>query len=132
MGLFEQKSKSLTSVIPLRPGYFGKVSNTWVLPIQQIQKGDTLHLETLPATCMFRIYKVMREAQHVGYGFASAFNTVNGGGYLLTRTEKFVRPDTFTVLLRLKDVVVYAFPNCGALAISPRVSQAVKTIFEEQ
>lgn len=132
MGLFETKTRSLRLPISLKVGYFGCIDRIFILPTEPLAAKTEIELETLPVSCMFKVYKVLVDQRPVGYGFSSAFKTSNHGGYLLTRTERFIKPDSFSVVLRLQDLVLCDFANAGALAISPKISPAVSNIFLEQ
>ena len=132
MGLFETKPRRLVLPIDLKPGYFGSIDRIHVLPTQNLAAGSSIELESLPVSCMFKVYKALIGQEQVGYAFSSAFRVSNNGGYLLTKTERFVKPETFNVVLRLPDLVLCDFANSGALAISPKVSSYVSNIFLEQ
>ena len=132
MGLFETKPKRLISPIALKAGYFGAVDRQYILPIVDLPADVSLEMQQLPQTCMFRLYKALVDGEHVGYGLSSAFKVFNHGGYLLTRTERFTKPETFSIVLRLPEIVLCDYANAGAIAISPKVSTAVANIFMEQ
>lgn len=132
MGLFEVQKREITLPIDLMPGYFGGVGRVFVLPTTPLKAGTTLSLEPLPVTSMLRSHKALVNGEQVGYGFSSAFKVTNHGGYLLVRKEGTTRPESFSVVLRLPELIICDFANAGALAISPKISTAVSNIFMEQ
>lgn len=132
MGLFVQKLITVDSPIDLSDGVFAQLENRYVLPTRPIKAGTIMNLEPLPVSCMFRVYKAVVDQEVVGYGFSSAFYVENRGGYLLTRAERITRPTSFSVVLRLPELVLCDFANAGALAISPKINDAVANIFMEQ
>ena len=130
MGLFAVKPKTITTELDLDAGVFGKIGQTYLLPARPLPFNSVLLLEQIPCGCMFSIWEARMNDKLVGYAFSSAFNVVNGGSWLLTSLKK--KPETYTVLLRTDEVIVYSYPNVGALAISPKVSTSMASILNEQ
>ena len=130
MGLFKQKPRTITTEYDMASGVFGKVGSYYLLPARPLLLSSQLTLTQVPCGCMFNIFEALVNDKLVGYAFSSAFSVVNGGSWLITSMKR--EPSTYTVMLRTNDVIVYSFPNAGALAVSPKVSTAMHSILMEQ
>ena len=131
MSLFATKPRTITSLIDLAPGYFAKVGSFYLLPTVPLKNKTVVQMSTLPGSCMFQMYQGLVDGALVGYVFSSAFQVINGGGYLLTKMGN-LKPTDHTVLLRTPDLVIYSYSNVGALAVSLKVSSSVAQILETQ
>lgn len=115
------------------PGTFYELPNGFLLPVKDLAARTSLVLGLkLPVSCMFDIYVVMIDKERVGFYFTSRFDTVNGGGYLLTTLKGKGEATEVDVLVRTSDLVVYHYPNKGTLVVSPKVSNEIETIYLEQ
>ncbi len=119
--------------LSVSPGTFYELSSGFFLPVRDLAAKTPIVLGIrLPVTCMFDIYVVMIDKERVGFYFTSRFDTTNGGGYLLTALKGKDEATEVEVLVRTSDLLVYHYPNKGTLAVSPKVSNEIETIFLEQ
>lgn len=131
MSLFETKPRTVTPLIDLSPGVFAKINQTYVLPTAHLKANTPIRMVSLPGSCMFQMYQGLIEEDLRAYIFSSAFTVINGGGYLLTKIGQQL-PQSYTVILRTSDLIVYSFANSGALAVSMQVNRRMEQILESQ
>jgi hypothetical protein len=87
----------------------------------------------IPVACMFEVYWLTRNGQKVGHYFVSQFQTVNHGAYVVTFLNNGVgKASLVEVTLKTDTLVVYNYPNRGALIVCPVLSDDLLSIFEEQ
>jgi hypothetical protein len=123
----------MRTVIDCKPGEFYELAGLYFLPLQDLAAGTALVLgPRLPLSCMFEIHFAMIGSERVGYFLQSRFEVVNGGGYLQTYLKGKGPAKETEVLIKDETLVVYNFPNRGALAITPLVNSEIETILTEQ
>lgn len=122
----------LQTNMDMEPGAFYEVGGGFLMPIKSLGHATPFVIDkVLPVQCMFDIYLAHSNGERVGFYFTTRFEVTNGGGYLLTTMHKKKATDA-EVLIKTDELVVYNYPNRGTLAISPKVSQEIETIFDEQ
>lgn len=123
----------MKTVIDCKPGEFYELPGFYFLPLLDIGSGTDLTVgPRLPLSCMFEIHFAMIGSERVGYFFQSRFEVRNGGSYLQTYMRNKGLATVTEPLIKDETLVVYNFPNRGALAISPLVNEEINTIFLEQ
>lgn len=118
--------------IDAEPGYFYSFKHLHILPIMKLLKGTKFQLQKFDLNCMLNVYSVFVKDQLSGYAFTSAFEMKNNGVNLLTRMHRYKNPTSCNLLIRNKDLIVYNYPNSGALAVSTKVSPFLHRVLEEQ
>ncbi len=121
----------MSPTINMEPGYFYETGNLYLLPFVPISSNIKLDLSPWNITCMFAINNMTVQGQRVGLAFRSGFKVTNGGGYLMTHMSQR-EPKDFMTLVRVPEVVIFNYPNHGALAISTRLNPDVLSLIEEQ
>lgn len=82
---------------------------------------------------MLSMYDLILDGNHVGFYFYSGFKIQNKGGFIVAYTEsKRGKAKDGSLIIRHPEVMVYDFPNCGAMAVSTKINEAVMSIFMEQ
>jgi hypothetical protein len=132
MALFDLPNPSLALPMTLDEGYFFQLGTQYLLPLETIPVGSVLTLTPWVVKSMFRISYGMFENRRVALCFNSQFTVINGGGYLITYMNKKDPVLEYNLLVKTPQVVIYNYPNRGALVISPRVSPDILGFIEEQ
>lgn len=115
------------------PGLFYDLAGGFFLPTRELRKRSTISIDKpQPLACMFSIYFAFHAGERVGFFFTTRFEVMNGGGYLLTTFNRHRKATHADVLIKSNDLVLYNYPNRGTIAISPKVSPEIETIFNEQ
>lgn len=114
----------------MEPGMFYRVDGThWAFnqPVLERQKLDLVpfNLGTYFTVHQFRIGKNV-----VGYRFSG--NKIRNGGVYLTIKNGPGPAVGFHLVCRTADLVVYEYPEAGAMAIIPHLGEKVRSIVMEQ
>lgn len=123
----------MKTILPMSAHLFYELGAGHMLPTVDIAEQSEIVLEKrLPLTCMFEVYIAHSNNNRVGFFFKTIHEVENKGGYLLTYIRN-KRPATeVDTLVKSEDLVIYNYPNKGTLAICPKVSSDIETIFLEQ
>lgn len=123
----------LRLIIDAESGVFCTLDKGFLLPVKDLKSGTEItEMTRLPVGGMFTINLCFIDGERVGFYFTTAFVVDNAGGYLVTYMARKKEATEIEVMIRTDELVVYNYPNCGTLAISPLVNEDVLTIFEEQ
>ena len=123
----------MKSLIDTEAGTFYAIGQGHMILEHDQKPGEYEAGTKIELNSMFDMYVLNRDDKPVGYYFVSAFKTENKGGYIITYMEsKRGRATVHRLLIRLPEFMVYDFPACGALVVSTKVSDKVKSIFMEQ
>lgn len=115
------------------PGVFYALTNGHFLPTVKVGLHQELNIDQkLPVGGFFDIYICTIDGARVGFYFTSRFPVRNGGGFIVAHMGRKQEAETCETLIRTDDLIVYDYPNRGTLAICPKVSEEIATIFEEQ
>jgi len=121
------------TTIGLDPHHFYDFDPLHVIVFSRVKGNRSFDLIDMGVQSMFKIYRMERKGKFVGLAFQSAMQVINNGCYLVTFMQKTrMKAEDSSVLIRTQDIIVYNYPNVGALAISPRLSPYLATMFEEQ
>lgn len=117
----------------LEAGTFYELGGGFYLPTQDVlHRSELVVANRLTVTCMFDVSLINYQDQTAGFFFKTRFEVQNHGGYLITFLQNKRQATEVEVLIKTEDLVLYNYPNRGSLAISPRVSDLVATVFDEQ
>lgn len=123
----------LSLLIDAEAGIFCALDKGYLLPAVDLKAGTEItEFTRLPVGGMFQIQLCFINGVRVGFYFTTPFLVDNAGGYLVTHMAKKREATETEVMIKTDELVVYHFPNCGTLAVSPLVNEDVATIFEEQ
>jgi hypothetical protein len=135
MGLFTQERPSeLTVALNSEAHLFYSTDLGYALYNKEVPQGAVLRIgDKIPVACLFEVRWLLLNNEKLGYLFNSQFQVTNKGGYLMTYLNKGVgKATSVEVLVKTDTLVIYSFPNTGALAISPHIGQDIETILLEQ
>lgn len=116
-------------------GEFAPVGKGHVFATANTKSGTLVLGVQIQIICMFSMWDLQQDGQHVGFYFESGFATVNKGGYLLTFMEsKRGRATSARQVIRndQEGLVVFDFDGAGAIAVSTKVSSLLHDILEAQ
>ncbi len=117
----------------LEAGTFYELAGGFYLPTIAVPfKAELVVANRLSVTCMFDVSLVHHQDRNAGFFFKTRFEVQNHGGYLITFLQNKRQATDVETLIKTEDLVLYNYPNKGSLAVSPRVSDLVSTIFDEQ
>lgn len=124
---------TLRSLIPWETGMFHRLGQGHAI-VSEPQEPGTYTLGTkFNLICMFEMWNLMRDGQHVGYFLLSGMKVQSQGSYICTYMEsKRGRAETFQLLIRCPEFLLFDYPNCGAMAISTKVGEHMQQILEGQ
>lgn len=123
----------LNLVMDAESGIFCAVDEGYMLATVDLKAGTVLtEFNKLAVGGMFAIYVCFIDSVRVGFYFTTPFTCENRGGYLVTYMAQRKQASEVETMIRTDELVVYDYPNCGTLAISPSMSDDLVTIFEEQ
>lgn len=124
---------SIKTRLDYEPELFYEVPIGAIYPIGPIPKNTVLEVgRRIPLLCMLELYEVLSKDVRVGYLFKSSFAMECHGGYLITYLKGKGEAESHEVLLKLENLIIYNFPNRGAMAASPRVAGNFLKILENQ
>jgi len=127
----EEPTVPIKMLLDVEPGLFYEVGDAHLTFFRE-EKATTFWLgPKIPLACMFEAHWIVLDGERVGLHFVTQFQVTNGGGYLLGYLNKG-KASKVEVLLKSKNIVIYSFPNRGALIIACKIGPDVLTIFEEQ
>ena len=114
-------------------GVFHKFLNGYILPFQPIQAGTYIELGKVFLQSFLIGRFAYINGKLCGYYFTSHFKTKCEGSYLLSYLSlKSGSAKRCNRVYNDENLVILEYPNCGTLAIYPKVSDSIQTIFEEQ
>jgi len=136
MGLFD-KFKTVPRMridTDSEPHLFHSTDFGTALYLKHLKRGTKITIgPRIPVACMFTLKWLLLDEEKVGYLFNSQFQIENKGGYLLTYLNKGAgTADAVEVLVKTENLIIYSFPNHGALAVSPQVGEEVQNVFNFQ
>jgi hypothetical protein len=135
MGLFTPQRITVLNVeLDSEAHLFYSTDHGFALYTQEMKQGTTLKIgDRIPVACMFEVHWLLRDGEKVGYLFNSQFQVTNKGGYIMTYMNSGAgKASAVEVLVKTDTLVIYSFPNHGALVISPHIGQDIISILEEQ
>lgn len=139
MGLFDKfkgpaPTRGFEVEIDSEPHLFHSTDLGFALYTQDMKQGTMLRIgERIPVACMFEVHWLLRGPEKVGYLFNSQFQVLNRGGYIMTYMNSGAgKASAVEVLVKTDTLVIYSFPNHGALVISPHIGQDIVAILDEQ
>lgn len=119
--------------IDIKAGHFYSFHPMYVLMVNDVKAKTKISYNKHNVNCMFNIHDILdKDKNRIGYAFSSAFDILNTGTYIITKMHRHRDINNYTVLIRTKEVILFNYPNVGALAISTKVSPFIKNIIEEQ
>jgi len=123
----------MRSLLAQSSGLFFALGSGYALVDEDLPEGEYELGDRVDLMCMFEVFELLREGKKVGHFFTSGFTIENKGGALLTyMVSKKGKATTSETVLRTPTFVVYSYPNVGAMAISLKVNEHVKSILMEQ
>jgi len=124
---------TLRSLIPWETGLFHRLGQGHAI-VSTPQEPGTYELGAkFNLICMFEMWELKRDGKPVGHFFLSGMKVESKGGYIVTFMEsKRGRAETWNLLIRSPEFLLFDFPNCGAMAISMEVSEHMQKILEGQ
>ena len=123
---------SMSFAIDFEPqiGIFYKFQKGWILPIAEIKPDYQLTLEGVFLNGMLTGKFVKHEDITVAYFFISSFTvSCNGASLFAYIKNRAGLAKTCRRVYSDDHIVILDYPNCGVVAISPKVNSAISTIF---
>lgn len=121
--------------LDMQAGLFYEIEKgLFLLPWYPLKRGTHLTLEPNTDSSMFTMNTARgKDGEVRGMLFQSGYKIVNGGSYLLTylKANRDLQPQAQEVI-RTPHLVLYNYAGQGSLALSPKLSSAMRTIVEEQ
>ena len=115
------------------PFVFYETDKGFIFPLVEIAAKSKLEIgRQIPLAGMFELLELSHNKVRVGYLFKTSFSVINGGAYLVTFLKNKGLAEAYEVLLKLDTLVIYNFQNRGTLAISPKVSNHLERILDNQ
>ncbi len=123
---------NVQSRITLRPGVFFSLGSGYGLVRKETQPATfTIGPSLTKGQSALSVYRLLLRGEDVGYFFYCGFKMTNGGSHLLLSHPKKVA-EKANVLISTDELVVVDYGLCGALAISPVLSDKLSTMLREQ
>lgn len=121
------------SVVPYEAGYFYSLSAGHCILFEDSKPGIFELGNKFQLDSMFEMWELLRNSNHVGFYFYSGFTVDNKGGFIITFMEaKRGKAKESVLSIRHPDIMLFSYPSCGAIAVSTRVSDHMKSILLEQ
>jgi hypothetical protein len=123
----------MKSLVPWEPGLFYRLEQGHTIVLAKQEPGEYQLGSKFNIVCMFDMYDLLRDDQKVGYFFLSGMKVQSKGSHIITYMEtKRGQADSFNLVIRSDEFLLFDFPNRGAMAISTKVNQHVQRILEGQ
>lgn len=131
MSLFQAPTFSIK--LESDPYIFVESEKGYLYPLIKLYPSMDLEVgKQLSLAGMFELFELVCDKVKVGYIFRSSFTTENKGGALVTYLKNKGLAEDYETLLRIDTLVIYNFPNHGTLAVSPKVSDVVQKVLDNQ
>lgn len=123
----------MRNLIPFDGGVFYAMEQGYAMVFQDAPPGEFTLGDKFQMPSMFDMWELLRNGELVGFYLYSAFSVDNGGGYLATFMEsKRGKAKECELSVRHPELIVFSFPNCGALAVPTKVGDRMLSILLEQ
>jgi len=121
-------------IVDVEPHIFFELEKGHGVTTVAVPRGPLLLGEEFKLNIMFQMWKLLdANSMPVGFYFYSPFRVVNRGGVIATfRESKRGRAKTSRVVVRMPELVVYDVEGCGAIAVTTKVNDSIKSIITEQ
>lgn len=114
----------------MEPGLFYKVDNGHWCFIERVLENQVVEVVPFNLGTFFTVHQFKVGKNIVGYRF-SGERIHNGGVFLSIRVSDELAT-TFRLVCRTRNLVVYDYPNSGALAVIPQLGDRMRDIIMEQ
>lgn len=124
------KVEQLQIPMDMGPGVFYTVDNTYWCFAEDVMENQTVEVIPYNLPTYFTVHQFRVGKNIVGYRFSG--DNIHNGGVFLRMTISDEPAVSFRLVCRTRNLVIYDYPNAGALVVIPHLGDRIRDIIMEQ